>query len=264
MITQIFGKNENGGNSAAQVLSTGRLVIDNYLQDQTSRIVDRFLTRQLGTATLASPLAFEDRTIDLVSGHGFVVGNMIELESTDGNSYQSRVTVVSGDTITVAEPINTTYDTDTTVRRVTQSANVDGSTTPVVFSACPPDGVHWDVNILSINILDGTEMDDGKFGGIPALTNGVVFRTVNHDNNNIFNALDNGCFLRHCDVWEYTDKAPAGVYGFNAQRHFNGQTGDGVSRRLDGELCGEIQAVVADDLTGLTRFWIIVRGHVVE
>ena len=262
--TRIFGSKEDGKQYTARVLPTGRLVADNYIQDQYTDIVDRFLTQKLGTATLAAALEFDDRTIDLVAGHGFVVGNMIEIDDGDTKQYQSRVTVVAGNTITVTNPLCYAFDTTATVKRVSHNGNVDGSVTPVTFTMAPPPGVDWDINILSVNMLDGTVMDDAKFGGLAAPIPGVVYRVVNENCNNIFTAVDNGCYIRHCDWAMYSDKAPAGVYGFNAKRNFNSQNGDGVSVRIGGTEVHEFQMVIAADLTGLTRFWNVIRGHVVE
>jgi hypothetical protein len=38
-----------------------RDLADVFIQDQSTAIVDYFLTRDLGTATLASPIVFDDR-----------------------------------------------------------------------------------------------------------------------------------------------------------------------------------------------------------
>jgi hypothetical protein len=240
--------------------------IDVNLQDQYTPIVDCFITQKLGTATLATATAFDDRTITLEAGHGFTNNSMIEIDSGTGLFYQSRVLTVATNTITVTNPLPCVFPVTSTVRRVSPDLTVNGSVTPVIFSAKPPAGVQWDINILSINILDNAEMDDSKFGGITALTNGVLYRTVNDCTQNIFNSLDNGCFRRHCDTENpYSDRAGGtGLYGLNTKRHFNSQQGDGVARRIGGHDISEFQAVVADDLTGLTRFWCVIRGHVVE
>jgi len=237
---------------------------DVYIQDQVSPTVDVFLTRKLGTATLAAPTTFDARTITLAAGHGFTTSDMIEISDDSMWFYQSRVKTVVGDVITVNNPLCHAFPITATVNRTNHNMNINASASPVLFTAHPPLDTKWDINILSVNMLDDVVMDDAKFGGITALSNGVIFRTVNAHCSNIFNALDNGCFLRHCDTeYPYSDKAPAGLYGFNAKRHFNGQNGDGVARRIGGDEVSEFQAVVNDDLSGLVRFWCVLRGHVV-
>jgi len=251
---QVSWQNETDYKDAADV----------WLQDQYTDVVDRFLTRKLGTATLAAPLVFDDRTIELEAGHGFVVGNMIEIDDGDTKQYQSRVVGVATNTLTVTNPLCYGFNVAATVKRVTQDGNVDGSTTPLLYTMAPPAGVEWDINILSVNMMDNVAMDDATFGGLAAPIPGVVYRVVNNSCNNIFTAVDNSCYIRHCDWAMYSDKAPAGLYGFNAKRYFNGQQGDGVSIRIGGSAVHEFQMVIAADLSGLTRFWNVIRGHVVE
>ena len=260
----INGRNQIGGRSSMIVTSDGRARADVWLQDQYTDVVDRFLTRKLGEATLALPTAFDDRTITLQPGHNFVGGDMIEIDDGTKRQYQSRVMSVTGDVLTVVNPLCFAYDTTANVKRVTQDGNVDGSVTPIVFSMFPPAGVQWDINILAVNMLDNKVMDDGKFGGLAAPIPGVVYRVVNDNCNNIFTAVDNSCYIRHCDWAQYSDRAPSGQYGFNAKRYFNGQSGDGVSIRIGGSEVHRFEMVIAANLTGLDRFWNVIRGHVVE
>jgi hypothetical protein len=242
--------------------------LNTALQDQFSPLVDRFLTRKLSDVTLLNDASFGATTITLSPGHGFTNGpaatEMIEIDYLT-SQYQSRVKSVAGDVITVTNPLCCAIPAGTAGARVSPDGNVNGSVTPVVMQTSPPDGVLWDINILSINMLDATAMDDSTFGGISGFTGSVLYRTVNDVMaENIFTAIDNGCYKRHCDTEDpYSDKAPAGLYGFNAKRRFNGQQGDGVSRRIGGDY-HTFQAVISGDLTGLDRFWNVVRGHVVE
>lgn len=247
-----------------RVVRHGENTQDIMIQDQSSAIVDRFLTLKLNDVTVASDISFNDRTATLSAGHGFVSGNMFEIDY-NGMQYQSRVVNVATNVITLTNPFCCAIPAGTIGARVSPNANIDGSGAPVIFKTRPPAGVLWDLNILAINMLDQSPMDDAKFGGITGPINGVVFRTVNTVMaENIFTAVDNSCFLRHCDTENpYSDKAPAGYYGFNTKRRFNGQQGDGVARRIGGDY-HEFQAVVSADIRALDRFWIVVRGHVVE
>jgi hypothetical protein len=237
-------------------------------QDQYTRLIDRFLTRVLGSVTVAADISFNDRTVTLAPGHGFTnapaFGEMLELEY-NGVQYQSRVLSVVGDVISVTNPFCCNIPAGTVGSRTSPDANVDGSVAPIIFETKPPDGVLWDINILSINMLDATVMDDAKFGGIDGPIDGVVYRTVNDTQaENIFTAVDNSCFIRHCDGENpYSEKAPSGQYGFNTKRRFNGQQGDGVSRRIGGGF-HSFQVIIYADITGLNRFWNVIRGHEVD
>lgn len=263
----------NGNAQKAELVVIGGGIInkaDVFLQDQTSPTVDRFLTIKLADVTLAAPVEVDDRTLTLEPGHGFTAPSMIEIDEGNKN-YQSRVINVAGDVITVTNPFPFTFTVAANAKRVSPDMNISASAaSPVIFYQKPPDGIRWDINILSINIRDNAAMNDTTFGGIPALTNGVVFRTMNGSAQSIFTAIDNGCIIRHCDTGDpFTGNTPAGQFALNAKRRFNGQEGDGVARRIvgenvEGEAPSEFQAIVADNLTGLTRFWCVIRGHVVE
>jgi hypothetical protein len=242
--------------------------LDTNLQDQYSPLVDRFLTRKLQDVTIAVDVEFNSRIVTLEAGHGFTTSptfsEMLEL-NYNGMQYQSRVLSVSVNTLTLTNPFCCSMPSGTVGARTSPDANVNGSVTPVIFYTSPPPGVLWDINILAINMLDATAMDDSTFGGIAGPINGVVYRTVNDIKaENIFTAVDNSCFIRHCDVENpYSSKAPSGLYGFNSKRRFNGQQGDGVSRRI-GDEYHKFECIVQADITGLNRFWNVIRGHVVE
>ncbi len=251
------------GGKQVMAVAAADVALDVALQDQTSRLIDRFVTRKISVTTLTAPVAFDDRVVNVAPGHGFVAEDMIEIEEGP-YSFQASVISVATNALTVNSPLCRAFSVAAIVRRTNPNLNIDGSVTPVIFTAKPPAGVRWDINILSLNMLDDTDMDDGKFGGITMLSRGVVYRTVDGDTNNIFNSRNNGCFRRHCDQLEYSPKAPAGQYGLHAVRYFNSQRGDGVARRIGGDEISEFQAVVADNLTGLAKFFVVVRGHVVE
>ena len=238
-----------------------------FIQDQYSPIIDRFLTTELGTSATATETAYNSRTIVLNSGHGFTntpaVSEMIEFYVEDV-FFQSRVLTVNVNTITVTNPVPVTVPANTPIKRVSPDCNVDGSVTPVVFCARPPEGQEWDITVLSVNMLDEAPMDDSKFGGQSAPIPGVIYRKTNTNQaRNIFTAVDNSCYIRHCDTQDpYSPKAPAGLNGFNAKRYFKN---DGVTIRVGSTNefhCFEV--VVTADLTGLNRFWNVIRGHVVE
>lgn len=256
------------GNGLSRVFNKISRSIDVSVQDQYSAIIDRFLTRTLSDVTIASPISFGDRTVTLSAGHGFTFPapfqEMLEIEYA-GVQYQSRVDGVAGNVISVSNPFCCDFPAGIGGRRTSPDANIDGSVTPVVFSTSPPDGVLWDINILAVNMLDQTVMDDSKFGGIAGPIAGAIYRTVNDFRaENIFTAVDNSCFIRHCDTEQpYSEKAPAGYYGFNAKRRFNGQQGDGVSRRIGG-VFHRFECIIYSDVTGLDRYWNVVRGHVVQ
>lgn len=255
--------------TSIDVDSTGaiRTSWDVYLQDQTTDVVDLYLCRDLGEAVIKDTALVNTRRVVLQPGHGFVVGNYLCMRN-NGSWYQGRAISISGDTIIVDMPLNHTYSAGTTIKRTSPDMNVNGATTPVTFRIYPTAGHKWDITRILILIRDDAAMDDGKFGALAELANGLVIRAKRSDAayENIFAARSNGSFANRTYDAQYIDATlgPSGQYSLRIRRTFGGQDKNGVVVRLDGDQGGEFQAIVQDNLTGLTHFRIIAQGHVVE
>jgi hypothetical protein len=108
-------------------------------------------------------------------------------------------------------------------------------------------------------MTDDTSMDDNRFGGIAKLTRGVVLRIVDTFQKTIFNWKTNGEIAQWCFDTTYSDKAPAGFFGFRARITFGGQSKHGVVLRIStGDV---IQIVIQDDLSGLETLRVCGEGH---
>jgi hypothetical protein len=139
--------------------------------------------------------------------------------------------------------------------------NVDGSSTPIAFSL-RAGNIPVDSTRFIITMTDDTSMDDGKFGGLTKLTRGLVFRIVNSFQKTIFCFKTNGEIAQFCYDTKYPDKAPAGVFSFNARITFAGQDKHGIALRIADD--DVLQWVVQDNLTGLLTMKISAEGHDTE
>lgn len=245
-------------NSNGDQLST----FDVYIQDQTSDIVDYYITRQIRALTLVTAI-IDTRTVTVTDATGVIVGNYLCLQS-GVRAFQARILAINGNVLTIDSPLDFTFPVDSVAAETSPDMNVDGSVTPVIFELKPGAGVQWDVTRILIVILDEVAMDDGKFGGITALTNGCVLRKADTVHHKIFNIKTNGAMAQRMYDVQYADKAPAGQYGLRARRSFAGQDKNGVVIRLDGDNEESLQMIIQDNLTGLLSFRVIAQGHVVE
>jgi hypothetical protein len=233
------------------------------IQDQTSETVDLFLCQFLNSVTLAENTVIDENTFTVEAGHNFVTGNMVCFKE-GSNFMQARVLGVDTNLITINTPFDNIFTTEATVDRSSRMLNVNGSVTPQIFRVSPAGlNINFDITWMIFHITDNVAMDDAKFGGITALTNGIVLRKVNGGFKNIFVASYNGDFAHHCQRVEYVDNAPAGSYGLRIYKDFAGQENSGVTIRLVGADSDEIEVIVRDDLTGLSEFHVSVHGHVV-
>ena len=239
-------------------------VINTYIQDQKTSIIDAFLHSDLSSGNLLlNPVSIDDYVVTLTPGHGATIGNYICFGESD-RFYQAGISNVVGDVITLDTPLDYAFTggVNTFVCIGSTNMNIDGSVATQIFKIAPPAGVKWDITRLIGYIQSSTVMDDRKFGGIVALTNGVVVRKKDTIYKNIFNVKTNGDLaLRMYDV-EYTDKAPAGFYGMRFRRSFAGPDKNGVVIHLDGALNDELRILIRDDLTNLSKFNVIIQGHV--
>ena len=248
----------------ASLEANGALPVN--VQDQTTPIVDLYAHRDLGELTLSAATTINATVINVTDASAVVAGNVICIKEGE-RDYQARVISKLVNATTVGTPLDYAFSTAADVHYAEHDlASVAGSlASPKVYGIAPAPDVQWDVVRVIFHIEDDAVMDDGKFGGIAALTNGVVLRVVNGDTHNVFNVKTNGEFAERAYDREYVAKPPAGTgNAMNVRRTFGGQEKNGVVIRLNGADGDEMQILVQDDLTALSHFHCIVQGHVVR
>jgi len=240
-------------------------VSDVHVLDQTSRSIDFFFGRLDNLTTLSAQADPEDLTLTLTSTTGFTDGKTAGVFSSsdpDGFYLGHQLGAPAGSVITVDTPVDITLPAGSAVSAVTTNMAVDGSSTTQVFQIGPvgPSSTSIvDITRIMGHFLDSTAMDDGKFGGITALTNGCVLRKNNGVIQNLWNVKTNADLALICYNFNYNDKAPGGQFGANFRNTYGGQTAHGVVLEL---LPGEyLELLVQDDLTGLDEFTMMAQGH---
>ena len=259
----IFGRNHLTGELVP--FSNNRGALDVFVQDQNTELVNWLMHQDLNDIVLLEHATINSRTIEVqnVPAHNIVVGNVISLLQ-DTKFYQGIVTNVSGATITLDTPIDKQFrsDRDYYAARGTINLAVNGSVTPQSFHVKPPSNSTWDIKQLGIFINDDNKMDDTTFGGISAVTNGIVLREKNSIYNNLGNIKRNGDLkLFGCDV-NYKEKVAGGEDTMQGTCKFSNDAG--VTVRLAGAHNEEIEAIVQDNLTAISSIYVNVVGHVVE
>jgi hypothetical protein len=254
-----------GTDQLACVESNGGLAVN--IQDQHSETIDSLFNQSVSNFTIsADTTASTETTLNYVftatGGHGISVDNEILLLDVIGDvAFQAVVIVVATNTITVDRPIDHIFPSASALGRIVTSnmAVVGSIATPQIYTfRAGADAV--DINRMMLTMLGGsTAMDDGKFGNIDALDNGLVLRTYNGIHKTIFNFKTNRDIKQWCYDVNYSDNSPAGSTGLSSRITFNGQDKHGVSLRLSGTEV--LQWIVQDDLTGLDAIIASVEGH---
>ena len=203
------------------MIGPGKKEIDVNIQSQTLPLFQYFLMNEQKTdITLTSIISLDDEVINVSGGHGFTAAAGEYMVIRKGDLFtQAKVTSVSTNAISVSTPMSSIFPIDSIITRGNINMNVNGSVTPVEFK-CPFLSssnaiVPIDLSTLVATMAHAIAGDDGKFGGIPALSKGVFVRIVNGDRVSLGNYQSNRDFRHIGAKVEYTDKAPGGINGTN-------------------------------------------------
>lgn len=229
----------------------GRGEFDVNIQSQTSPLFQFFLMQELKTdITLTDPVSLDDIDIDVSAGHGFTAADGEVIVIWENSQFmQAIVKGVATNKITVEIPSAVAFTVAAVVLRGNINFNVDGSSTPVefIFQTYNNATIPIDISKVVITMQHGANVpDDGKFGGLGALTNGVYFRQVNGTRINLGNYAKNKDFIdRGADV-VYSEKAPAGTNGTNII--FDIEFVFGQVIRVDPKENASLCGIVRDDI----------------
>jgi len=230
------------------------------------KIVNETFHQHTGTTTVpTSPISEGDISINFTSVAGFAVGSEIKLE--EGTTQEIGLLTITDITVlvvTVDRPIGNDYTTAADINEVVSNMAVSGTlASPEIFEIDPPPLTIWQFTRILFAITDGTAPDDGKFGGMAALTNGVSLRATTSAGRTVVfaNWKNNGDMKLDMFDVPYTDKAPAGNHGVNGRWTF---TKAEVVAELDGDASPvqKLEVLIQDDLTDLVTFKMRGQGRV--
>lgn len=165
---------------------------DVNIQSQTMPKFQYFAMQEIKTdIALTADVPADSDLIPVSAGHGFnaaTVGEKISI--FDGETFiQSDIKSVATNNIGIYTPTDRPLSKDTAiVVRGNSEVAVDAST-PIDFLWKPRGAtVPIDISKVVITIFAGAQLpDSSKFGGAAALTNGIYFRHVDGERNNLGN-----------------------------------------------------------------------------
>lgn len=229
--------------------------------------INRFFSQVTATTTtLAVAATSQDITINVVSPVGFSVGDEIFIgtgQAVVASELKFIITNIVANALTVNRPLDLAHSIGEPVVVVTQNMAVDGSITPQSFRVTPPTSGGesiFQVTRFLISMSHSGVPDDGKFGGIAALLNGVLIRAFK--NGAWVTATqwqNNGDLITDMFDVNYSDKAPAGANGTNGRWTI---TETGAVFEMDGTNSDFLEVLIQDDLRDLNRFVIKAQGRV--
>jgi len=220
------------------------------------------------TTTLNSAATEGDTSISVADTTGFIVGDELKLEE-DGEVEIGLMTITvvaagTPGTLTLDRPLGNDYTTAAVVTEVISEMAVSGTlASPEAFEITAPPGSVWQITRIIFSIVDNLAPDDGKFGGMAALTNGVVIRATTAAGRTVTfgNWKTNGDMKLDMYDVGYSDKAPAGNHGVNGRWSFHKSE---LVAELDGDASPiqKMEVLVQDDITDTISFRMRAQGRV--
>lgn len=219
--------------------------------------VNEHFCRGTGTSTTLSVAASSgDTSITVVDPTGITDESMIQiLNGGTRELIHFHVNDVAGSVLTLSGPLDFDHAIGDVINEIEINMAVNGSlVAPVSFKIQPPAAERWQITRVLPTMLGAgpTAMDDGKFGNIAALANGVIlrtfidgaFRTLSHWHKN--NDIREDMF-----DFGYTPNAPAGQNGASGRWTFSKAQ---FVPDLDGAIGDYIEMLIQDDLRDLDEF----------
>lgn len=157
----------------------------------------------------------------------------------------------------IAPPSKIVHSQTNVLNSGSSSLAVDGSTTPVVFTAGPPSGETWYITELGIVIEDSGNNTVDRYGALTALTNGTLIEQVVDSTAYTFSNLFNNIDI----VESFTDHSFRGVANafLNSPNFFTGKVSLKEPVTLVGNNSDVIKVTVRDNVTGLDQHRISIE-----
>jgi hypothetical protein len=244
-------------------LSTTSNALDVSLQDTTSPPFQYFLMREDKTdITLTSAVTKGDTVIAVSVGHGFTAGGEYMVIMENDLYLQTKVMSVSTNDITIQNEVGNDFTTGATVIRGVIEMDVDGSSTPVDFIFNMRQGVTpIDIQAVVVSIWNAAAAgDDGKFGDLTALTNGIRFVKENAIDQGLGTYRTNSDFREFGAVVEYNPRSGGGG-NFGVDVIFDVKKTYGVVLRIDPAIPEIFKGTVRDALQTLDRVRVSIMGQ---
>ena len=240
--------------------------MDVHVADAHDLIVNKPFSRKTGVSELlTSAVTAGDTVLNVVDGSVFSAGDPLSIENGAKNETTFPVIVsISVNALTIDRPMDKSFAINDTVYQVVTNMTVTGSlASPVSFKLTPDIDFEWHIIRFLLGMSHAAEADDSKFGGISALTNGVVLRGYN-GTSGTFSTFTNWKtnLDMKMDMFDinYTTKAGGGTFSTAGRGSIKNAT-EAAPKVIEAN--GDyLELLIQDDLTGLTTFEYKAQGHV--
>lgn len=232
---------------------------DIEINNSDNNIIDYLLTKEIGSLTLTGTQAINDKIILVTNSTNVTVGEYLILKENK-RFFQAQIISKEIGEVTIDSPLDFAFTVSAIATHETAEMNVDGSLTTEIFCLKVPASSEFEITRSIFIMENNTAMNSQKFGGLDKLTNGLVFRQKNGSNKNLLNWKTDGDFAVRAFDLLYDDRSIPNVYAVKGKKTWNGKEKNDVIIKLVGNNNDEFQALVQDDLLGLTKFNVVIQG----
>ena len=224
--------------------------------------ISEHLKRDSGAAsTFTSAVESGDITVNVASSTGFTVGDLVRISNgTVKERSHFHIVAVAGNAIGLDRPVDNDFSIGDDLTEIQINMNRSGTrTSPLSFKLIPSSDERFQITRIMITMTDKTAPDDSKFGGMAALTNGVVLRVISDGEVRTLTHWKSNGDLKD-DMYDvtYADPSPAGDYGIAGRWTF---TRAEFVVDIDGANGDYLELLVQDNLTLLNDFEIKCQGR---
>ncbi len=215
-------------------------------------------------------------TVDVASAAGCTIGDYFGVfnadNPADNRAYFGTILGISlgggaggSDRITLDTPLDFEFVTGNTAACFTRELNVDGSTTPQIFSIQVGENATQSIKItrFMISMYTGGAPTLGEFGDQDSLTKGMVLRRVDGVINNIWNVKNNGELANITFDFDIYTAAGQGQDGAKWRNTYGGEDKhDGPIILHPGD---SLQLIIQDaEPAAIQQFRVIGEGRYLE
>ena len=247
------------GTAAVNVVVKDKKAFRTNIAETTNETVNLYLTIDVVTPSIAVNTVINSRSLTVVNAAGILAGHAITIKE-GSRHFQSIIQSVVGNTINMASGLDYAFTTAASVRVGNWNLNLDGSIATKTAYIQPPPNAIYEIHEVRMSITDDVAMDSAKFGGITALTNGLLFRLTNGITKNGPLIVNNIGFAEQGFEVFYDDKAPAGLYGVRTRINIKSVFGSVL--RINGATGDKLNLLIQDNLTDLSLVTCTVSGNV--
>ena len=262
--SKVYGNEFRLTDGYGNPIGSFRGAIDIHNADVHREIVNRVFHLHTGViTTFAADAPAGSTEIELASATGFAVNDYMHIENGVVEQVHPRINSLVGTTATLDRPLDNEFVIGDSIEKSILSMNVLGSlASPVSFKVIPSSSEVMHLTRILIEMTHGTAGDNGLFGDLPALLNGVVLRRYDGTTGTyatFTNWKTNSDIVTDTGDVNYAQRSSGGgEYGTNSEGKFSDA---GAIVYLDGSVGDYIEVLIQDDLTQLNSFRIKAQGH---